>query len=191
MLQKSNKMPSKPRFLSLFLYTFNKFNKTWALFFHHIKTVYYPTHYIQSNWVIKHFWLFNTFSLRASLIRIKLTVSLKNIFNCFPSHVKGLTYTVSHFSCAPLIKCKITQKRNMIFLFWDYQSKAHLYLHYPLQFHCDQIRNEWENGSWRALPSKHHFTLHYFEWNSVHIPLFSGSDFCYARDRSLFILGNI
>ena len=25
--------------------------------------------------------------------------------------------TVSHFSYAPLIKCKITQKRNMIFLF--------------------------------------------------------------------------
>ena len=37
--------------------------------------------------------------------------------------------TVSHFSYAPLIKCKITRKRNVIFLFWDYQRKAHLYLH--------------------------------------------------------------
>ena len=26
-------------------------------------------------------------------------------------------YTVSHFSNVPLIKCKITRKRNMIFLF--------------------------------------------------------------------------
>ena len=99
--------------------------------------------------------------------------------------------TVSHFSYAPLIKCKITQKRKMIFLFWDCQRKAHLYLHYPLQFHCDQIRNDWENRSWRALPSKHHFTLHYFEWNSVHTALFSGSYFCFTRDKSRFILGNI
>ena len=28
-----------------------------------------------------------------------------------------MSYTVSHFSYAPLIKCKIIQKRNMIFLF--------------------------------------------------------------------------
>ena len=82
--------------------------------------------------------------------------------------------TVSHFNYAPLKQCKISQKRNMIFLFWDYQRIAHLYLHYPLQFHCDQTRNEWENGSWRALPSKHHFTLHYFEWNSVRIALNQG-----------------
>ena len=31
----------------------------------------------------------------------------------FKSHV----YTVSHFSYAPLIKCKISRKRNVIFLF--------------------------------------------------------------------------
>ena len=99
--------------------------------------------------------------------------------------------TVSHFSYAPLIKCKITQKRNVIFLFWDYQRKAHLYLHKPLKFHCDRITNKWENGSFSALPSKHHFTLHYLEWNIDHIALLSGSNFCNARDKSRFILGNI
>ena len=30
--------------------------------------------------------------------------------------IRGCTYTVSHFSYAPLIKCKIIQKRNKIFL---------------------------------------------------------------------------
>ena len=50
--------------------------------------------------------------------------------------------TVSHFSYAPLVQCIITRKRNVIFLFGDYQRKAHLYLHKPLKFHCDQIRNE-------------------------------------------------
>ena len=100
-------------------------------------------------------------------------------------------HTVSHFSYTPLIKCKITCKRKVIFLFWDYQRKAHLYLHQLLKFNWYQIRNEWENGSRRALPSKHHFTLHYFEWNSDLIALFSGSNFCYAGDKSRFILGNI
>ena len=114
-----------------------------------------------------------------------------NYSNFNRSGIDKKLHTVSHFSYAPLIKCKITQKRNMIYLFWDYKRKAHLYLHYPLQFHCGQIRNEWEIGSWRALPSKHHFTLHYFEWNSVHIVLFSGSYCCYARDKSRFILINI
>ena len=38
---------------------------------------------------------------------------------------------------------------------------------------------------------KHHFTLHYFEWNSDHIALFLGSNFCYARDKNRLILGNI
>ena len=99
--------------------------------------------------------------------------------------------TVSHFSYAPLVQCKITRKRNMIFLFWDYQRKAHLYLHQSLKCHCNQIKNEWENGSESALPSKHHFTLHDLEWNSDHIALFSGSNFCYARDKSRFILGHI
>ena len=35
------------------------------------------------------------------------------------------SHTVSHFSYTPRIKCKITWKRNMVFLFLDYQRKAH------------------------------------------------------------------
>ena len=42
---------------------------------------------------------------------------------------KGFWPTVSHFSYAPLVQCKITRKGNMLFLFWDYRRKAHLYLH--------------------------------------------------------------
>ena len=128
---------------------------------------------------------------------IVLTHIMQDIYSYHMFHQINFHYliqvgnTVSHFSYASLIKCKITQKRNVIFLFWDYQRKAHLYLHYQLQLHWDQIRNEWENGSWRALPSKHHFTLHYFKWNSDHMALFSGLNFCYARDKSQFILGKI
>ena len=47
-------------------------------------------------------------------------------------------------------------------------------MHYPLKFHCNKIRNECENGSRRALPSKHHIshciilnetqiTMHFFQ----------------------------
>ena len=112
-------------------------------------------------------------------------------FYCSFHAVKCRNNTVSHFSYAPLVQCRITRKRNVIFLFWDHQRKAQLYLHQPLKFLCDQIRNEWENISLSALPSKHHFTLHYHKRNSDHIALFSGSNFCYARDKSRFILGNI
>ena len=97
-------------------------------------------------------------------------------------------HRASHCSYAPLIKCKITLKRNRIFLFWDYQRKVHRYLHKSLKFHCDQIRNKWENGSWRAQPSKHHFTLHYFEWNSDHIALFQGRIPAMPKIRADFFL---
>ena len=109
-------------------------------------------------------------------------------FDSLPSLCKHFEHTVSHFSYAPLIKCTITRKRNIIVLFWEYGHQAHLWSHQHLKFHCDQIRNECKNGSWRALHSKHHFTLHYFEWNSVHNALFSGSHICYASDDSRFIL---
>ena len=84
--------------------------------------------------------------------------------------------TMSHFSYAPLIKCKITQKSNMIFLFRDYQRKAHLYLHY----HCDfiVIRSETNEKmdleghypqntiSHCIISNETQFTLHLFQ---VHI----------------------
>ena len=44
------------------------------------------------------------------------------------SGYNSLVSSVSHFSYEPLIKCKIIRKWNMIFLFWDYQRKARLYL---------------------------------------------------------------
>ena len=100
-----------------------------------------------------------------------ITLASRGDILCLKCHK---LYTVSHLCYAPLIKCKISWKRNMLFLIWDYQRNAHLYLHYPLKFYCDQMRNKWENRSWRALPSKRHFTLHYFEWNSDHIALFHG-----------------
>ena len=155
------------------------------------------------SWVRYTTWLYRFLIFVVFLTLVKSAYQKNNFLISQPKHMLWVlkrvwapktyakNYTVSHFSYAPLIKCKITQKTNMIFLFWDYQRKAHLYLHYPLQFHCDQIRNEWEKGSWRALPSKHHFTLHYFERNLVHIALFSGSYFCHARDKSQFNLGNI
>ena len=108
-----------------------------------------------------------------------------------PVIVKCNDNTVSHFSYAPHIKCKITRNKNIQFLFWDYKYKAHLYLYQPLKFYFDQMRNKWANGSWRALPSKHQLTLHYFKWNLDLIAHFSGSNFYNARDKSRFILGNI
>ena len=39
---------------------------------------------------------------------------------------KFIHFTVSHFSYAPLIKCKIIQKRKSIFLIRDYQRRAHI-----------------------------------------------------------------
>ena len=76
------------------------------------------------------------------LIRIKLIVKLHNL-NLFPQVVLlSLVSTVSHFSYAPFIKYKTTRKRNIIFSFCDYQRKAYLYLHQPLKFYCDQIRNK-------------------------------------------------
>ena len=50
-------------------------------------------------------------SYRSSLIRVHIVcLHDKSICSAFEN-------TVSHFSYAPLIKCKISQKRNVIFLF--------------------------------------------------------------------------
>ena len=52
---------------------------------------------------------------------------IRKIFFCYALLTKVLVkHTASHFCYAPLIKCTIIQKRNMIFLIWDYQCKAHL-----------------------------------------------------------------
>ena len=38
-------------------------------------------------------------------------------FAIFPSEKRRYRCTVSHFSYAPLVQCKITRKGNMLFLF--------------------------------------------------------------------------
>ena len=96
--------------------------------------------------------------------------------------------TVSHFSYAPLIKCTITRKRNIIFLFWEYRIYICIIL-----WNFIVIRSE--------MNAKMDPEGHYPQNTIFHIVLFRmklrshctflGSNFCYARDKSWFILGNI
>ena len=63
--------------------------------------------------------LFDVLQYRLNLFVIgNLGVSTSMTFGCvYEFCIYVLIYTVSHFSYAPLIKCKISRKRNVIFLF--------------------------------------------------------------------------
>ena len=50
------------------------------------------------------------------IVYVRRVVDLLKTTNFKVNACMYIIYTVSHFSYAPLIKCKITGKRNMIFL---------------------------------------------------------------------------
>ena len=85
----------------------------------HFEILPHPDHFTIS-------FLVFIYSRSIACIRAKMeheTIYLKTYKMACEEH------TMSHFSYTPLIKCKISRKRNMIVLFLNYQRrKAHLYL---------------------------------------------------------------
>ena len=99
---------------------------------------------------------------------------------------RRLNYTVSHFKYAPLITFKITQK-NICYIYSETISIKRIYICIsPI----NSIVIRWvtrEKMDREGHYPQNTFHIALLEWNSDHIALFSGSNFCNARDKSRFL----
>ena len=78
------------------------------------------------------------------------------------SLIRAPYHTVSHFSYAPLIKCKITQKRNIFFFYSETTSVKRIYICIT---HCNFIVIR--SGTNEKMDPEGHYPQ-----NTIHIALF-------------------
>ena len=112
-------------------------------------------------WLYNKTWIKRIYSCASPSYGFKMTVLKACVHMCKGDYSETLSY-------APLIKWKLLC--NEICYFYSETTSVKRIYNCISNWNFVVIR--WEtsrvNGSWRTLPSKHHFTLHYFE---THITL--------------------